>query len=269
MKIKLPKAAKGFEFGDVSNQAVRNILTGISREVYGKFTAVEMKKTLDYFGWKCPYTNEDLTDAIEKGQGDYAIDHIVPQNKEHCGLNVMGNLVYASKRANAKKGKKTAEEFLLTDTEVLGNLSRVEREARLKKIKDFQKECGYDPEAIQKALSPYFMEVYDDIRKEQEKRIADAIKLAGLTPRSSKKISGGDVPVIFIPSDIEEFKKQFLARKAAHIILRYKDSSKDKQSVWKADKFDSSSNLMRNIQSRPFWRTRKADGLLSVDIVVL
>ena len=268
MQIKLPKAARGFEFGDVSNQAVRNILTGISREAYGKFTAVEMKKTLDYFQWKCPYTGEDLTDAIQKGQGDYAIDHIVPQNRDYCGLNVLGNLVYVTKKANSKKGKKTAEEFLLNDKEVLGDLPKEEREARLKKIKDFQKECGYDPEAIQKVLSPYFKKIYDEIRVQQENRIANAIKLIGLTPRSSKKVSG-DVPVNMVPSDINEFKKQFLSRKSAHIILRYQDSSKDKQSIWKADKFDSSSNLMGNIKSRPFWRTRKEDGLLSVDIVVL
>ena len=54
----LTKVATGVAFGDVSNQAIRNILTEISKSIGGKFTDQDMKDTLDYFDWKCPYTGK-------------------------------------------------------------------------------------------------------------------------------------------------------------------------------------------------------------------
>ena len=42
----LTKVASGVAYGDVSNQAIRNILTEISKCVGGKFTEHEMEETL-------------------------------------------------------------------------------------------------------------------------------------------------------------------------------------------------------------------------------
>ena len=86
--VDLTKAAAGLQFGDVSNSAIRNILTYTSIRLYGKFTRQDMEDTLDYFDWKCPYTGSDLRNLIVNHSGGYATDHIVPQNKDYCGLNI-------------------------------------------------------------------------------------------------------------------------------------------------------------------------------------
>ena len=56
----LTKVAKGVAFGDVSNQAVRNILTELSKTIYGGITEQEMEDTMAFFDWKCPYTGRPL-----------------------------------------------------------------------------------------------------------------------------------------------------------------------------------------------------------------
>lgn len=277
MSFKLPKAAKGFEFGDVSNQALRNILTGISRKIFGKVTQQDMEDALDFFGGKCPYTGKDLRQAVDNHTGEYAVDHIVPQNKEHCGLNVMGNLVFVDKTANNKKGNKTVEEFLLNDQTVLKGTPMSVRQARLDKIKEFQRKYNYDPENIQKVLSPYLSKLYDEIRKEQEDRIDEAVKLTGLpvliplkkstTPNRGNKPSSNDVPVYLIPDNLDVFKQELLNKKCAEITLTY-DTGRIEKKPWVVSNFDLTSNLMGNIKSRPFWRTRKVDGLIEVRIEV-
>ena len=278
MSFKLPKAARGFEYGDVSNQALRNILTGVSRKIYGKVTQQDMQDAFDFFEGKCPYTGKDLRSAVMNHTGEYAIDHIVPQNKECCGLNVMGNLIFVDKIANSKKNNQTVEDFLLNDQTVLAGTPMSVRKARLDKIKEFQKKYKYDPVAIQKLLSPYLSNLYDEIRVEQEKRIDEAVKLTGLPPlvpftnisKSSKgnKVPSQDVPVYLTPSNPETFKQEILNSKLAKITLIY-DSGAIKTSVWKANSFDSSSSVMGNIKSRPFWRSRKSDGLIEVRIEVI
>lgn len=180
MKIRT-KAARGIEFGDVSNSAVRNILNEISKQVYGKITKEDIVSILEYFDWKCPYTGRDLRDDIEQGINSYETDHIVPQNRDGCGLNIKGNLIIVDKKANSKKSKRTVEEFLLFDEEILKGVAEPVRKARLQKIRDYQADNGYNPDAISKALAPYLNKIYDDVRAEQEKRVDEAIKLAGLT----------------------------------------------------------------------------------------
>ncbi len=180
MKIQT-KAARGIEYGDVSNSAVRNILNEISKQVYGKITKEDMIDILEYFDWKCPYTGRDLRNDIEQGIDSYETDHIVPQNRDGCGLNIKGNLIIVDKKANNKKNKRTVEEFLLYDQEILKGVSESDRKSRLQKIRDYQSDNGYNPDIISKALAPYLNKVYDDVRAEQEKRVDEAIILAGLT----------------------------------------------------------------------------------------
>lgn len=277
MKIKVTKAARGFEFGDVSNISLRNILTGISRKIYGKVTKQDMLDSLDFFDGKCPYTGKELRTAIENGSGGYAVDHIIPQSKEHCGLNIRGNLVYADAEANNKKKDMTAEDFLMNDQTVLAGVSTAERKARLEKIQEFQRINKYDPELIRRTVSPYLTKLYDEIRVEQESRIDEAVQLTGLpvlTPIQKSYVSGNtkknsqDVPVILIPSNPDDFKEELLKKKTANITLTYADGSVH-YSVWKANNFDQSSNVMGNIKSRPFWRTRKTEGLVEVKIEIL
>ncbi len=170
----LTKVAKGVAFGDVSNQSVRNILTEISKNLRGDFRKEDMEETLAYFGWRCPYTGVDLRPLIAKGSG-YATDHIYPQNRTWCGLNVKGNLVIVAKRANDIKHHQDVETFLLHDTKVLGTLDMLTRMARLQAIKNFQKKYDYDPDKIRQIVSPLMEARYEEIKKEQEKCISDTL----------------------------------------------------------------------------------------------
>lgn len=275
----LTKVAKGVAYGDVSNQATRNILTEISKIISGSFTEQEMYDTLDYFNWKCPYTDKDLRPLIENNLGGYATDHIYPQNKEWCGLNVKGNLIIVDKEANSKKHNKDVETFLLTDTTVLGNLDIHTRQNRLQKIKDFQNECGYVPEQIRDVVKPLLKTRYDEIRTEQEKCINEvmdalesinihAIAKNSLSTSMSKSIKKKTIPeIVFLPTDEEDFKNALLKTRKARFVLTY-ESGAEKTSLWKADSLDSNSNLRANIQSRPFWRNKNKDGLIKVEVFI-
>ena len=275
----LTKVAKGVAFGDVSNQSVRNILTEISKSICGQFTEQEMYDTLDFFDWKCPYTDKDLRPLIEGNLGGYATDHIYPQNKEWCGLNVKGNLIIVDRAANDKKHNQDVETFLLNDQDVLGNLDEQTRRMRLEKIKEFQKQCGYDPEQIRNVVSPLMQARYNEVRTEQEKYIddvLDALKTINLyavsAPITTVSASKGNrhqaLPdIIFYPSDEEQFKNELLRTKKAHFVLTYQSGVK-KTSPWMADRFDITSNLRANIQSKPFWRKKTQEGLMKVEVYI-
>lgn len=287
MNIKLlTKVVKGVAYGDVSNHSIRNILTEISKEIGGRFTEQEMYDTLDFFDWKCPYTGKDLKPLIENGTGEYATDHIYPQNKEWCGLNVKGNLVIVDKTANSKKQDQDVEKFLLHDTNVIKDIDEIgrTREERLKKIKEFQALCKYDPENIRKVISELLKERYVDLRTEQEQciqKLLGKLKEAGIVS-SVKKITISDsdkgesskqsrrtknlsTELIFFPADEKQFKDELLQKKKARFILTY-DSGIVKESFWDAKSFDKTSNLRGNIQSRPFWRCRETEGLIRAEV---
>jgi hypothetical protein len=276
---RLTKVAKGIAYGDVSNIAVRNILTEISKSINGNFTEQEMYDTLDFFDWKCPYTGKDLRPLIENDLGGYATDHVYPQNKEWCGLNVKGNLIIVDKEANKAKRDKDVETFILNDTKVLNGTDLKTRQARLAKIKDFQNQCGYDPEQIRQIVSPMMKERYDEIRTEQEQKInnvletlkSNHIKTIATTTTSIKtpiKQPKKFLPeLVFHSTDEVEFKNELIKSKKAHFVLTY-ESGAVKNSPWKAESFDKNSNLRANIQSRPFWRTKSKDGLIKVEVFI-
>lgn len=286
MKL-LTKVAKGVSFGDVSNQAVRNILTELSNKLYGGITEQEMYDTMENeFGWKCPYTGRDLKASVLAKDGTYVTDHIYPQNRFDCGLNVKGNLIIVDREANAAKGKMNVKTFMETDSDFWTELGvdKSTRMTRLKKIQDFQKKCGYDPEQIRTVVALLMQEHYNAVRVEQEKMIDNSLKelskngivkrLTTPAPKStalevttkSKKYS--KIPeLIFIPADEKQFKNELLTRKKAHFDLTYA-SGKKVTSPWNASSFDFSSNLRCNIQSRPFWRNKAKEGLIKVEVFI-
>ena len=187
----LTKVATGVAFGDTSNSAVRNILTEISKELYGRISNDQMHETMEFFEWKCPYTGVDMHALISKG--DYATDHIYPQNQDWCGLNVQGNLILVDKSANNAKKGLDVETFLLTDTKVLSDIDNGKtRQERLDKIRAFQTKFKYEPERIRKVVRPLMEERYKIIREEQESCIRDVLaKLdtEGIKPVVSKSAS--------------------------------------------------------------------------------
>ena len=296
----LTKVASGVAYGDVSNQAIRNILTEISKNINGKFTELEMEETMEYFDWKCPYTGRDLRESIKNRDGSYATDHIYPQNRTWCGLNVKGNLVIVDKKVNAKKHQKDVKTFLEEDSDYWNDLEvdKATRLERLEKIREFQKDCGYNPELIRDNISSLLFARYEGLRREQEKCIGEMteiLKAVGIKaidrkptpeveteveavtskadtaakPKSPAKTKKRKLTteLIFNPADEAEFKRRLLASKSSHFILTY-DDGKVMRSNWKAANFTESSDLRRNIESRVFWRNRSKEGLLRVEAFV-
>ena len=51
MNIKISKVARGIAPGDVSNIAIRNILTELSVIMHGKFLDSDMETTMEYFDY--------------------------------------------------------------------------------------------------------------------------------------------------------------------------------------------------------------------------
>lgn len=280
----LTKVASGIAYGDVSNLAVRNILTEISKVVYGGITEQEMEDTMEFFGWKCPYTGRDLKESIESKDGSYATDHLCPQNRYWCGLNIKGNLVIVDSKANSAKGRLDIKTFLVTDSEFWDKLGvdKATRLKRLEKIEEFQRLCGYDPDKIQREVSALLVSYYDQVRIEQERMIAtclDSLCKIGLSPLA-KPSTPATTPVattpkklantpelIFHPADEQLFKEKLLERKKAHFVLTY-ESGKVLVTPWDAQRFDPSSKLKGNIQSKTFWRSRVKEGLIKVEAFV-
>ena len=137
-QLKNRKSIKGHSESDVANSSIRKILSQLSK----KFPAVDedyFKNCLEFFDYKCPYTDEKL--SIKNNE----LDHIIPQNRKYCGLNVKGNIIICSPDANRKKGTLTASDFLLGKTKKSEQFWKEkgstlkEREERLEKLKEFQK----------------------------------------------------------------------------------------------------------------------------------
>lgn len=281
----LTKVAKGVAYGDVSNASIRNILTEISKRISGRLTEQEMYDTLEFFDWRCPYTGKDLKPLIENGLGGYAADHVYPQNRIWCGLNVKGNLIIVDKIANQQKRDFDVETFLLEDTSVITDIDEIgrTRQVRLEKIKEFQSLCGYDPDKIRLEISALLSKRYDALREEQEKCIDESlaslskIGVATITKKIARTVSVSvtksstkgktSTELVFFPADESEFRRQLLIRKKAKFVLTY-DSGAVKETTWDAKDFEETSNLRGNIQSRPFWRNKKSEGLLRVEVLI-
>jgi len=78
------------------------------------------------------------------------------------------------------------------------------------------------------------------------------------------------LPITLNPADPKVFKDQLLNRKAAEITTFYKDS-RTLSRPWIANRFAETSNLFRNIRSRPEFRQGEwqAHGIIKVHVRVL
>ena len=122
--------------GDVANLYIRNFLCDISEKL-GGFTEKNEIDTLKYFNYRCPYTDIDLRNI------NYIHDHLIPHNRQNCGLYIFGNVILTTSEANSRKHAKDYRSFILHDTKIIqGNIN--EREARIKKIDDFVEYSGYN-----------------------------------------------------------------------------------------------------------------------------
>ncbi len=115
----------GNEYGDAQNSAVRVFLNQFSKKLPIFLNNKYKQKTLEYFGNKCPYSGEVVS------EDRFVKDHIIPINKEKCGLHVYGNVLFVTREANAKKHSRSLEEYLKDDPE------------KLAKIEAFRRRTGY------------------------------------------------------------------------------------------------------------------------------
>lgn len=183
----ISKAGKGIASGDVANALVRNLLSDLSKSQDTYITNDYILKTLEFFDFKCPYTDEELFDQatkanimmkLQKGElepedieidrSKFQLDHIVPHNRESCGLNLYGNLVWVKKEANSKKRNLNFEDFINSYDEIPSS----EKSKRIQKIKDFQKFTGYDI-WISKTniMKKYLEDKYNEVMPAQEENL--------------------------------------------------------------------------------------------------
>ena len=127
---------------DVANSFVRNLLCDIS-DYFGGFSLNDEKKTLKYFEGLCPYTGKSLFETNVK----IAYDHLVPHNRQYCGLNIFGNVILTIDKVNSKKHSKDYKTFLLNDNSVIEG-TIFERKKRIEKIEKFIEISGYNDKII-------------------------------------------------------------------------------------------------------------------------
>ena len=89
------------------------------------------------------------------------LDHIIPFNRELCGLHVYGNILVVSPKANKLKHKQPVEEFLKDEPE------------KLKKIQDFMKQSGFIDiyNKYNEELKSVSKNLYEQIRITIEKEV--------------------------------------------------------------------------------------------------
>ncbi len=177
----MTKATKALKMapGDAANPAVRCVLKELSKQLYGPIGDEEIERVFKFFDYKCPYTGKDLKQAYLNNNKPkaYDMDHIYGQNKDNCGLNALGNILFVDSAANNAKKKRNFKDFLRNDTDFFGNLPKQVREERIKKIEEYQKHFGYDHAKYKKTLSPLLDDFYNKITEEIRDKATEICKL--------------------------------------------------------------------------------------------
>ena len=77
----------------------------------------------------------------------------------------MWNFLVVDKRANGEKGRKSVEDFLRNNDGVLTGIDSATREARLKKIKEFQKKYNCDCAQIRSSIEKELLNAYSETQQ--------------------------------------------------------------------------------------------------------
>lgn len=147
--------------GDVGNIFIRNLLCDLSESINEKgFSENDWKKTTQFFNNRCAFTGKPLS------KSKIVLDHLVPQNKESCGLHLFGNLVPTSKEINAKKSNKDFLVFINEKLEVSDIDSSTSKEEIIAKIYEFQEISGYNTihQTVKINIKQYIDSQYETIR---------------------------------------------------------------------------------------------------------
>ena len=175
--------------GDAANIFVRCILSDIS-DMLGGCSADKIEQTIQYVDYQCPYTGQDLYTIAEREK--LAFDHLIPHDKESCGLNLYGNIIATTDTVYIKKGAKDFKDFIKNDTDG----SDEEKAERIKKIEQFQQESGYfqkikntdEIKALCKKQYDFIQEQLKDLKSEYMNLLSIQCQDSGIE-RTSESLS--------------------------------------------------------------------------------
>ena len=166
------KNCKPTAFGETKNSAVRNLLGKVSDELFERIDGDYLIHAASYFGFKCPYTDKDISRVLSFDNTDLSADHIIPINKDHLGLTVKGNIILVDKDANNIKRGENIDDFIMKNA-LYSKDTLKDRKNRLKKIEAFQKEYCYDKKELDVVLKKFIDNYLEELEKFQKKAVDD------------------------------------------------------------------------------------------------
>lgn len=141
---------------DIANSAVRILLQDVGR-LYDERRGYEpfrgkndLPAITSFFGDRCCFCGVEF----QAGNGA-TLDHLVPMNKEECGLDAWGNVVPCCRGCNAQKQGKSWTKFIDQKAS-----SRAVAADRKKRVRAFTRKYKYAPSFD---LAPIAGELYAEV----------------------------------------------------------------------------------------------------------
>jgi hypothetical protein len=236
--------------GDAANLFIRAILSEASW-LLGGFTDEEWQRTIDYFGGRCAYTDEPLV------VGKIDQDHVVPMNMKECGLHLFGNVLPVTRKANAKKHARSYQDFVL-DSQRRSKIDTFVRESeynhRARSLGDLRDYCR----SQYKLINGLFGEAKSHLRELVPRnsngptRTRRRIRLESAATDQQHNTQH-TLPITLDPEEDQTFRDALLKTRRATITLHFSDGRTEIR-PWRASSFRATSNVMRNLRSRPDFR---------------
>lgn len=142
------------------NELIYSIVDEVSEMLGGKINEEEIKKTLEYFDYKCPYTGIDLRE-----RKDLVPSRIIPATKPKGALNLYGNIVFTTREIEKLKRNLTLPEFRAKYPEIIQDKDELDRIRRIQKIITFQQGSGFNEKAklLPEDYTDRLAEIYSNI----------------------------------------------------------------------------------------------------------
>jgi hypothetical protein len=237
--------------GDAANIFVRCLLADAS-ELLGGFTDDEWRKTLDYFGNRCVYTDELVSPET------VVRDHAIPINQVSCGLHLFGNVLPCTAKANQDKAFAPYHSFVTDPV----RLARIETfidgtgyRQRLEKLGDLRRYCATQYEVIKslcKCNRNYLAEAMGMDLAEAHRKVASlSAVVGGAGPLGNDR---DRLPIDLDPSSPTEFRRALLQSRCAWLTILYSDGQRQVK-PWSAGQIKPTSNILGNLRSRPAFRS--------------
>ena len=256
------KQTRKWNPGDAANAFVRVILSDAGAMV-GGLTETEWRTTVDWFDGRCAYTGDVLAeDQLDR-------DHAIPMNRTHCGLHLFGNVVPATREVNRRKAGKHYRDFI----EDRNRLERIEEFIRssgywerVSVFGDLQGYCGAQYRAVD-ALCRVNREYLESLLPVALERDDDA---PGEPPAEVRHANEEDVlPINLDPSPAKAFLEALMREKRAWIVEHHRDG-RTVVRRWEAGNMSATSDVVRNLRSRPSYRKGawKQLGIQSLNVYI-